>query len=386
MFDPDKLLNFAKQKTGETTFSSAPLMAPLGKLCAAIRTEARLSAFGRIIQATRLKTLIVNRLRLDALMRRHPEILEQPVPDIIVIVGLARTGTTLLHRSLAADPEARTLPSWETLNPAPLPNERGYSATKRIKQGESAAKFMDWLAPDFSAVHPLRAKEPEEDILLLDLTFLSQTAEAVMHVPSYSAWLETQDHLPAYEYLRDVLKTLAWMRPGNYWVLKTPNHSEQLGPLLSAFPNATIVQTHRDPMETMASCCSLMAHSQGLSSDHVDPYAIGKHWLRKVARMADFADKGRKANPAAHLVDIYYKDLISDPFSAISAIYQARGQAMSTERWHAVREAAKRPKPNAVKRHAYDLSDFGLTADDIDQTFGDYRAQYAIPRKGSQHD
>ena len=357
-------------------------MEPLTQLCRAIREEARLTAFGKIIQQTRLKNLIVNRLRLDALMRKHPEILHQAEPEVIAIVGLARTGTTLLHRTLAADPEARTLPSWETLNPAPLPSEAKGDNSKRVRLGINAAKFLDWLAPDFSAVHPLNATEPEEDILLLDLTFISQTAEAVMHVPSYSAWLEHEDHRPAYEYLRDVLKTLSWLRPRKHWVLKTPNHSEQLGTLLSVFPNATIVQTHRDPMETMASCCSLMAHSQGLSSDHVNAHAIGKHWLRKAAIMAKKASDARKNNPDVSFVDIYYNQLISDPNAAITAIYQAHGETLDEKRKLAIQKALQRPKPHASKRHVYNLSDFGLAASDIDSALGEYRSQYSIPQQG----
>ncbi len=378
VFNPDNIIRYAQKMTGETEFSAAPLREPLEKLCAAIAEDAQLSNFGRVVQETRLKNLLVNRLRLDALMRKHPEILAQPTPDIIIIAGLARTGTTLLHRTLAANPDARSLPSWEALNPAPLPSEPSGNPAKRISKGKSATGFMGWLAPDFSAVHPVGALEPEEDILLLDLTMISQTAEAMMHVPTYSAWLETIDHRPAYEYLRDVLKVLGWLRPAEHWVLKTPNHSEQLGTIMDVFPDATVIQTHRHPSETMASCCSLMAHTQALSSDYIDPHAIGQHWLHKVARMATKASVARKAHPDRPVIDIHYADLIADPLQTISSIYTARQTPLPEKSRAAIKSALAQPGAHAGKRHAYALSDFGLSRSDIETTFARYCAEYDI--------
>ena len=378
IFDPDRLIRSAQKASGETKFSAAPVREPLERLCNAIAQDARLSMFGRFVQETRLKNLLTNRLRLDALMRKHPEILTQPAPDVILIAGLARTGTTLLHRTLAADPDARSLSSWEALNPAPFPNEEPDNPAKRIARGEQAAKFMSWLAPDFSAVHPVSAHEPEEDILLLDLTMISQTAEAVMHVPSYSAWLETIDHRPAYEYLRDVLKVLSWLRPAKHWVLKTPNHSEQLGVIMDVFPRATLIQTHRHPSQTMASCCSLMAHTLALSSDHIDPKAIGQHWLRKAGRMADKASEARATHPDRTVIDIHYADLVANPLGTVAAIHQSRATPLSDARKGAIADHLAQPRAHAAMRHAYHLPDFGLNPTDLERTFAPYCAQFDL--------
>jgi len=134
-FAPARLLAAARKQAGETELLRAPLKEPLKRLCDSLIAEAELSPFGRIVQATRLKTLLVNRLRLDALMAKHPEILDQPDPHVLLIAGLARTGTTFLHRVLAADPMARSLPSWEALNPAPLPDETAGNPIRRIRRG-----------------------------------------------------------------------------------------------------------------------------------------------------------------------------------------------------------------------------------------------------------
>lgn len=382
VFSTKYIMSYAQKITGETQLSHAPLLEPLERLCEAMAAEAKLSQFGRIVQETRLKGLVTNRLRLDALMRKHPEILEQPDPDVLLIAGLARTGTTFLHRVLASDPGARTLPSWEALNPAPWPGEPLGTHKKREKYGESATKTMNWLAPDFAAVHPVAHDQPEEDILLLDLTMISQTAEAVTYVPSYSRWLESIDHRPAYEYLRDVLKTLQWLRPGKgkstHWVLKSPHHAEQLAAALDVFPRATTLITHRNPLVTTASCSSLMCHTQGLSTDNPDPEAIARHWLRKSGLMAMNTISARAQNPGRKVLDIHYADLMADPAKVLTDIYALHGTPLTDNGLAAPLKAASRPSTHGAKRHAYALSDFGLTERDVRETFAAYMQHYDL--------
>lgn len=384
-FDPDQLMAAARKEAGQNELSAAPLMTPLKRLCDSLIAEAELSPFGRIVQGTRLKTLLVNRLRLDALMSRHPEILEQADPDVLLIAGLARTGTTFLHRVLAKDPMARSLPSWEALAPAPAPGEPDGDPSKRIARGRAANKIMGWLAPDFASVHPVSAEAPEEDILLLDLTMMSQTAEAVSYVPSYSAWLESADHRPAYAYLRDVLKVLQWLRPGTgkstHWVLKSPHHGEQLAAALDIFPKATVLITHRDPMVTTGSCSSLMCHTQSLSTDHPDPEAIARHWLRKSGIMAKNTIAAREANLDRAFIDIDYGDLLSDPATIIADIYKTHGEPLTEGGAEAAIAAAEsRSDHTAGKKHAYALSDFGLTPEDIKTAFAEYYSYYGFER------
>lgn len=385
-FDPERLMSAARKEAGETELSQAPLMTPLKRLCDSLIAEAEMSPFGRMVQATRLKMLLVNRLRLDHLMAKHPEILDQPDPHVLLIAGLARTGTTFLHRVLAKDPHARALPSWEALAPAPFPDEPANDPSKRIARGRSANKIMGWLAPDFASVHPVAAEAPEEDILLLDLTMMSQTAEAVTYVPSYSAWLESVDHRPAYAYLRDVLKVLQWLRPGagktTHWVLKSPHHGEQLAAALDIFPNASTLITHRDPLVTTGSCSSLMCHTQSLSTDKPNPQAIARHWLRKSGIMAKNTIAARAANPHRTFIDIHYAELLRDPARIIEHIYNAHGEPLRADGAEAATKAALTPSDHtAGKKHAYALSDFGLTPEDVKATFADYYSHYGFEDK-----
>ncbi len=379
MLSAGGIMDEATRKTGLVDLSHFPLVDPLDRLCGALREEARLSPLGVFIQRTRLLGLVINRLRLDELMRRHPEILEGPEPDILLIAGLARSGTTHLHRLLAVDPDARSLHSWEALNPAPLPGEARGETAKRRKLGEQAEAALKYMAPDFSAVHTTSAHAPEEDILLLDLTMMSQTAEATTWVPSYSAWLETQDHGPAYAYFRRVLMALNWLNPKPHWVLKTPNHVEQLQSVFDHLPGATVIQTHRDPMKTTPSLFSLMAHAQGLCCASVDAPAIARHWFRKATLMADRAAEARAAHPDRTVIDVHYADLLKDPMAVVSEIYKAAGKPLSDAAWTAMRAQLVASPKGKDGVHRYSLADFGFTEADVREAFAPYLARHAIP-------
>ena len=195
----EQLLARAKKKAGLSDFGDEWFLEPLKILVDAINREAHLTPLGKLIQRQRLIDALVVRLRVEQLYKDHPEIDDIDFGKIIVIAGLQRTGTTTLHRLLASDPKIRSLLSWEALNPVPLPDETPGQPEQRIKKALQAEKGLAYLAPEFFAIHPVEHDAPEEDILLLDLSFMSQAPEATLHVPSYAAWLERQDHTRAYQ-------------------------------------------------------------------------------------------------------------------------------------------------------------------------------------------
>ena len=288
--DAEALREAARRKTGLSDFGDDGHAEALEVLVTSINAEARLSATGRLIQRSRLTGALVQRLRIEELLQRHPEIADIDLGNIAVISGLQRTGTTLLHRLLISHPDFRGLSGAEALMPVPGAPDSDRAERARKRQAVLAQKSISYLAPEFMAIHPISHDEPEEDVLLLDLCFMSQSAEATMHVPTYARWLESQDQTPAYEYLRRVLQVLSWQRPGGRWVLKTPHHLEHLDVLLRVFEGATVVQTHRDPRIALASFCSMVAHGRGMFSDQVDPAEIGRHWCAKTHRMVERAD------------------------------------------------------------------------------------------------
>ena len=369
--DETSLLTAARKSTGLTHFGDESFRTPLKVLLESIEAEARLTPLGRVVTRQRLVGVLANRLRVEALVTAHPEIRAIPVEDPIVIAGVQRTGTTMLHRLLAADPGLRALHSWEALAPAPLRAGRvdralsrlGFDrADPRVLQARAGEKGLAYLAPDFFAIHPVEAEAPEEDVLLLDHAFLSTVPEATLRVPTYARWLEAQDATPAYEYLRLLLQVLSWQRAGERWVLKTPHHLEFLDTLLAIFPGARIIQTHRDPAETMASFCSMVAHGRGVFSDAIDPIEIGQDWLRKVKRMTDRARAARERHPAHTFYDVAYPTLVADPLAEIRRIYAWLDRPLTHDATRAMDAKRRKNVQHKHGRHVYRLEDFGLDA------------------------
>jgi hypothetical protein len=383
--DADALIATARRQSGLHRFDDEAFRVPLGRLVDSIEREAKLSATGRLITRTRLLGVLQNRLRAQALFERNPAILREQVVAPVFIVGLQRTGTTMLQRLLAADPGMRALASWEALNPAPLARRPWHRRDPRIDRAVLAEKGLRYLAPDFFAIHPVEAEAPEEEVILLDYSFLSTVAEATLHVPSFAAWLEAQDQTPAYRYLQKMLQLLQWQARRERWILKTPHHLEWIETLLTVFPDARIIQTHRDPVKTLASFCSMIAHGRGVFSDELDPHEIGAHWWRKTRRMIDRAMVARDAatsrGQGGAFLDVSYYDLVADPMTQVQRIYDFIGRPLDPE----VRgrlEASRRANPQHKHgEHRYRLEDFGLARDRVEAGFAAYRERHAIVRE-----
>lgn len=382
----DSVTAEAMRDTGLSDFGDRSFVQPLEVLLRSLDREAKLHPLGRSIMRGRIVSMLRNRLRIEALYRAHPEIENLSITRPIVIAGLQRTGTTMLHRLLAADPRARALLSWEALHPAPLAGEGDRGSFHRRAMAKLAERGLLTLSPDFFAVHPVESESPEEDILLLDHAFYSQAPEATAHVPTYARFVETHDAVPSYRYLARVLKALMWQRSGQFWVLKTPHHLEFLAELLTVFPDALIVQTHRDPQSTMASFCSMVAHGRGVFSNHVEPREVGRHWLRKVRRMIDRSLAVRDAGAASSIVDVSYYDLLADPLAEIRKIYDRAGLTLTPAAESAMRTVATRDVQNRHGKHVYRSRDFGLSRAQIEETFADYRQRFAIRHEKREPD
>lgn len=379
--DVDSMVAKARRRTGLSDFGDEWFMEPLSVLVRSINEEADLTLLGRLIQRRRIEGALATRLRVEDLLRRRPEIRDIELGPAIVIAGLQRTGTTTLHRLIASHPEMRAVAAWEGLNPLPLPREEPGDPHTRIRQALIAERAIAYLAPAFFAVHPAEHDAPEEDVLLLDVSFMSQSAEATMHVPTYARWLEGQDHTRAYEEFRTLLQLLHWQVPRHHWVLKTPHHMEHLDVVLEVFPTATIVQTHRDPLKTIPSFCSMVAHGRGLFSDRVDPREIGAHWLAKTARLVELTARAREAADPHRFVDVSYYDLVDDPMAQLRNVYERAGIPFEEDARRAAERTANRNVQHRYGRHVYDAGSFGLTREEIEDRIAPYRRRYDIPRE-----
>jgi hypothetical protein len=371
----DALMAAARGRTGLQDFGDDAFVEPLAVLLRSIEDEARLHPLGARITRGRLISVLENRLRVQRALTRHPEIRDLPVEAPIVIAGLQRTGTTLLHRLLAAHPGLRSLASWEALHPAP-----DLSPRARLRKAKLAEVGLRVLAPEFFAIHPVEAEAPEEDVLLLDMAFLSTVPEATLRVPTYARWLEAQDVTPAYRYMKQVLQLLTWQRrpdaPPGRWVLKTPHHLEHLDTLFEVFPDARVVQTHRDPVVTLASFCSMVTHGRAIFSDAVDPHEVGRDWSRKVRRLLDRAMATRDRLGEDRFLDVRYEDLLADPVGEACRVLRWAGVPVTDAATAALTRTLSANPQNKHGRHQYRLEDYGLDRAALERLFADYRKRF----------
>jgi hypothetical protein len=371
----DELIKSARSATGLHDLGSDFWDEPLDRLIRSLNQEANLHPIGSFISRKRIINLLGVRLRAEYWFRKYPHILEQELFPPLVIVGLQRTGTTKLHRLLTGDPDNRVLRSWEAINPAPYLHD-GARRDPRVQVAHISERALRLITPGFFAIHPVEHTAPEEDILLLDVTFLSTTPEATAHVPSYAAWLEETDQSYAYEYGSRLLKLLQWQQPGRRWILKSPHHLEFL-PLMDAYYHKPhYLWTHRDPAECIPSFLSMVCHSRAIFSYHVHVKDVTEHWIRKTSYMLNkglaFRQEGTHAD---RFTDVLYGDLVKDPLGQLEKIYSSYGGISDILRKKFIETDAANPQ-GKYGLHEYSLSDFGLTEKELAERNSEYCRLY----------
>lgn len=375
--DADRMIAAARRAEGLDDLGADDFREPLEVLLQSLAEEAALTPVGAAIASQRVVGSLRNRLRVVAARGRHPA-RPAPAPPLL-ITGLQRTGTTFLQRLLGSDPRLRPLRSWEALAAVPFRGRDGRRPDRRMAAAKQAEQGLRFLAPDFFAIHPVDADGPEEEVLLMDPSFRSPVPEATFRVPTYSRWLEGADQRPAYAWLRDSLDLVAADDPApRPWLLKSPAHLEHLDVLLDTFPGIRVVHTHRDPVETVASFCSMIAHGRGIFSDAVDPADVGREWLRKTGRMVDRALATRDARGDAAFLDVRYEELVADPVGTVARIYAFADLEVDDAARARVEATRERSPQHRFGRHRYRLEDFGLEARDVEATFAAYRRRFDL--------
>ncbi len=373
--DAESLLRHGRSKCRSQGVVPFEFEEAFNTLVDSINREARLSSIGLAIQRMRLANALANHFKVTEFLASNPRVNEVDLGKIVLIAGLQRTGTTLLQRLLASHSQIRGISPTSAMNPVATTNP---GLRERLAP-YMAERTVSYLAPHFKAIHPVDTSAPEEDVLLLDLCFMSQTPEATMHVPRYSTWLEEQDHTGAYEFFAKLLKIRCLLEPSRVWVLKSPHHLEYLDTFLSIFPSATVIQTHRDPLKTIPSFSSMVCHARSIFSDHVDPTEVSEHWFRKVERMARRSMCIRAALNEENFVDVQYHELIDDPVGILSKICSDAGIEFTKKDEDNAQECLRLNRKDRFGEHVYDTTDFGLDREMIEGRLGFYREHYAIP-------
>lgn len=351
-----------------------------GVFMATLEREGRLHLVGRVLARADLLRALRNRLELVDLWRRRPDISERPVGEPLVVIGAARSGTSILHELLSLDPAHATPTTWKVHQPAAAAAGDAEAVAAARRSGDAVVSFWHDVQPEYEAMHHNGGDLPCECIFLTLPTFLSDNWAGTHTVPGYSRHLAVADHRPAYEWHRHTLQTLSLREPDRRWVLKAPSHLATLRELFEVYPDARVIQLHRDPAATLPSMLSLMGTLRWMRTDAVDMASMARPTMAGVAHLQSraIADRASGRLPEDRFFDLPYPDLLADPVGAIGAAYERFGWTVPASLPGAVR-AYLESKPRGSKgRHRYSPEAFGLTAEHIRSAFSHYLERFDI--------
>jgi hypothetical protein len=367
---PEDLIAHARRLAGTgQDFERDDWREPLEILCQSLEREADLTFLGQFLARTDISRRLRNRLLLEQSLRHHPEIVEGPVAAPVFILGLPRTGTTLLHRLLGRDPQNRVLLGWETDCPAPPPETATYENDPRITRSQRDFNGLNWINPRFRQIHEVGAQLPEECINLMANDLVSLWFALAYDTPAYRDWFNGLDHTRCYENHRRQLQLLQYRHAGTRWVLKAPIHMLGLGSLLRVYPDAHFVQTHRDPAAVVPSSASLIATFRQPLHRHADPERVGSAVLEDLHRWWSAAQRVRATAVDLPWIDVEYRDLVANPMAVVRTIYDTFGLELTSavEASMVAFLSANWQHKHGV--HRYRPEDFGLTEVQIRERF-----------------
>ena len=366
----DDLHESAMRTTGLDDFGDDAYLEPLGVLLDSYANEAGLTELGSKMFRYFLKGALIARLMSEASWRATPSYADVEITRPIFVTGLPRTGTTALHRLLAADPAHQGLEMWLTEFPQPRPPREQWASNPVYQQIDAGIAQHHVENPEFMGLHYLDAGEVEECWQLLRQSIMSISYESLAYVPTYSRWLAEQDWTPAYARHRRNLQMIGSNDRGKRWVLKNPSHLFALDALMAVYPDALVIQTHRAPETIIASMCSLAEHATpGWSTVFVGD-TIGRTQLDLWSRGLHQFSQARAQYDEAQFLDVDFDDLRADPLGTVERVYAALGTDIS-EPARAAMVALDAESASGARRpqHRYALSDYGFTEAEVAAAF-----------------
>jgi hypothetical protein len=373
--DPDALVEEARADTGMHSFGDDTLVDRLRSQVAAVEADRGLSGLGRFIVRNRLLGLLRARLRFEDFVRRHPDALDVDLDPPVVVVGLPRSGTTHLVNLLAADARFRSMPWWEVAEPVPVlgdgPGREGIDP--RYLRCLADWQTMKKVAPLTALMHDRPPWSIEEDCELVDLDLCAYTLEWHARVPKWRDDYFALDQRTHYRFLRTELQVLSYLRRPNRWVLKTPQHLEQLGPLLNTFPDATIAFTLRDPVAVLQSAMTMLAYGDRLRRVCIDADELAVYWTDRVERLLRAAVRDASLIPNSQRVDVEFGAFMTDDLGTATRILDVAGMKVTPETHDALATYVAGNPRGKEGRVVYDLrADFGLEPSDLYERFAFY--------------
>ena len=367
-----QLIEKAQRRARVDDFGEPDFFEALSRLLESCHREARLNVIGKLALRNDVIRILCNRLLLVRDRQRQSEIGNQEIREPVFIVGLPRSGTTLLHTLLAADPAHRVPLTWEVMSPSPPDSE---DRQRRIREANRDLAMLRWLAPTFEAVHATGAELPQECVSLMSPTFMSDQFDTMYNIPSYRAWFFRQDVRPAYAFHRRFLQHLQFRRSAERWILKAPAHMFAAPALLSIYPDAKFVQLHREPIDAVASVSSLVTILRRVFSDVIDPIQVGADAMVYWSEALKNFMRVRNQLPADRVCDLHYEQVRRDPIAAARRVYEHFGWSLDRQVEQSMRVVLNEQNSRSNGEHRYDAKYFGLNGTDA---FAEYCERFGF--------
>ncbi|CAB4764898.1 MAG: sulfotransferase [Actinobacteria bacterium] len=377
----DAVLGSAAAATGLDDFGPDDFHERLGLWLSEMDADDERTGLGRLGFFGECVRYASTRLRIRDLLARHPEILEIPIERPVIVVGLPRSGTTHLVNLLAADQRFRSMPLWESYEPVPDSRESvgPGGIDPRWQRCEDAWQAMQISMPLIAAMHPMNPDHVHEDLELMLPDFTSYNIEWISRSPRWRDHLLSHDQTEHYRSMKVGLQILQWFKPRERWVLKCPQHLEQLGPLMTVFPDATVVVTHRDPVSVVQSTVTMVTYGARMGYRSPRPEWYLEYWSDRIRRLLDSSVRDRHLLPAGRTVDVLFHEFMADDMGIVRNIYETAGLELTTEakgQLDAYIATHPRGKDGQV---VYDLrSDFDITPAEVRQAFDFYMDRFAV--------
>ena len=376
--DREALLQLARTRAGLDDFGNLWFIEPMDHYLEASNREGRLTPAGHESTTEVIVKGLVSRLRMIEDIKRHPEILDEKVEVAGIILGLPRTGSTIFQRLLASAPGMTGLRWYEAQNFAPFPGEERGNPVERRTYAQAMIDGWLQLAPELASIHPLEPDAPDEEILVLGQMFVSTMVEGMNFVPSFTRWLNGYDQSQGHEDLKTILQYLQWQDPsrrGAKWILKSPSNLPYAEVAANAFPNALLIMTHRDPLQTVPSYISMQATLYKLSATVTDSQ-VGEYWFPRLVEWMRLFEAARARIGEHRFIDIDYREVGKDPMTQAQRVLSRIGIPVDDRLEEALTEFLAGNKREQRPMHDYSMERFGLDEEAIKREFATYRERF----------
>ncbi|MEO2167904.1 MAG: sulfotransferase [bacterium] len=380
-FTVSGILEQARRATGLDDFGADDFRDRLGLLVDEWSKDNGLTGIGRLTLWNKLTLFARSRLLIHDHLRLHPEVHDEEIREPIIVVGLPRSGTTHLLNLIAADPAVHSLPLWESYEPLPMPGESPSADGVDPRHARCAAQWeaMQKSTPFLAAMHPMNPDHIHEELELMGPDFASYNFEWLTMSPRWRDDYFAHDQTPHYQYCRTVLKILQANRGPGRWVLKCPQHLEQLPVLQKVFPDATFAVTHRDPVAVIQSTVTMLAYGQRIGRKKVETEALVEYWIERIDHLLRACVADRDALPAERSIDVPFDIFMKDDIGMVEKIYATAGMAFTDEarsRMHNFMNENPRGKQGRVVYHLE--RDFGVNAAELRKRFSWYSDRFRV--------